>query len=519
MTFNEISEALRKPFTKGNPADIIKSPSNSTDDVHVVRTLSDDDFEGSMVFGNLDSYEWEYGGEEASLLRYQSKVIEMYRSLTKDSDVNYAIDLIINEMAFTVDKEEFKINIDEENNQIKEKIGEVFEKVLNLLNMTKNIHPICRQIYTDGQLNVALTYDKANLKAGIKKAQILEPFGLYFDEDNKVWKFAPDEQRMGSCLYSDNPAEDELYDEEYTTDEMVHVDYGLTSKIVLSEENRGRINLGYLENAFKAANQLNTLENMLVPMRYSRSVSRRMFNIDVADLPPKKAKELMDKIRSEFKYKKTYDTETGTIKNMQATQPLVEDYWMSNRSGARGTTVDTMDESGGLMDMEDIIHSSKKLFTSMKIPTNRNPYADQDGGEFSYDTDSISNEDMGFYLHVDRLRIPVVNLLKDILKKEIIITGVMTESEWYKYQEKISIEFTSKSIFLENMSRDLFIKGIDNFQQIKEEVGVMVSLETAVHITLGWTNEQLLEELEKIKAETNNPLYNPFYSQQNEDGF
>jgi len=518
MTLNDITEALKKPFTKGNPTLKINEPSNTTDDMHIIKTLSDNEFETSMVFSNLDNYEWEYGGSESSLLRYQSKVIEMYRNLVKDADVNYAVDLIINEMAFTVDKKEFKINIEEENNQIKEKIGEVFEKILSLLNMTKNIHPICRQMYVDGQLNVALTYDETDLSAGIKKAVILEPFGLYFDEDNKVWKFAPDENRTTSCLYENELYLDELYNEEYSVDELVHIDYNLSNKISLGEENKGRINLGYLENAFKASNQLNTLENMLVPMRYSRSVSRRMFNIDVADLPPKKAKELMDKIRAEFKYKKTYNTEDGTIKNMNATQPLVEDYWMSNRSGSRGTTVDTMDEAGGLMDLDDIIHTSKKLFTSMKIPTNRNPYADQDGGDFSYETDSISNEDMMFYLHVDRLRIPVVSMIKEILKKELIITGVMSEQEWYKYKDKIDIEFQSRSIFLENMKHDLFLKSVGNFQEIKDEVGVMVSLETAVNMTFGWTNEQLQEELEKIKGERNNPLYSSFYANQ-EDGF
>jgi len=518
MTLSTITEALKKPFLKANPEDLIQEPSNTTDDLHVVKTLSDDDFEGTMVFGDLDNYEWQYGGNESTLLKYQSRVIERYRVLAKDSDVNYAIDLIINEMAFTVDQEEFKINIDEESNEIKEKLGEVFSSILSKMNMTENIHSICRQMYVDGQLNVALTFDEANLKAGIKKIEILEPFGLYFDEDSDLWKYAPDDQRLGSCLYQNELETASLYDEEYSSDELIHIDYGLTSKITLGENMNGKVNLGYLENAFKPANQLDTLENMLVPMRYSRSVSRRMFNIDVADLPPKKAKELMDKIRSEFKYKKTYDTETGTIRNMQSTQPLVEDYWMSNRSGSRGTTVETMDESGGLMDMDDIIHATKKLFTSMKIPTNRNPYADENGGDFSYETDSVSNEDMGFYLFIDRLRIPMTQLLKRILKRELIITGVMSNSEWDKYSSKIDIEFQCRSIFLENMEKDLFLKSIGNFQEVKEEIGVIVSLETAVKMTFGWTNEQLLEELEKIKGETNNPLYNSFYSSQ-DDGF
>ena len=508
-------ESLKKPFIS-EPQEI--NPSNTTSDLRKIKTLSDEgsDYEGVMAFSNTNG-EMDLlfsGTENITLLQFQNKVIESYRNLAKNSDVDYAIDLLINEMAFTVDDEEFKIDIDEENNTIKKAIGDTFSSILKKINNTKNIHAICRQLYIDGQLNVNLVYDTSNLKDGIKEIKLLEPIDLYFDKDNKLWKYS--KQNVNNFLYT---IDDDKYDQEYTTDEVIHIDYGLYSKIVLGHGLRGTINLGYLENVFKVANQLTTLENMLVPMRYSRSVSRRMFNIDVADLPPKKAKELMNTIRNEFKYKKVYDTETGTIKNMQSTQPLVEDYWLSNRSGNRGTTVDLMDERGSAMDLDDIIYTSKKLFTSMKVPVNRNPYADEDGGNFSFDTQDTTNQDMMFYLHVDRLRIPVIELFKELLKKEIIATGIMSQEEWDKYKDKINIQFASKSIFLENMQKDLFLKAIDNYSQFKDEVGVVVSLETALQNTFGWTNEQVQEELEKIKGERNNPLYTAFYSAQEENGF
>lgn len=510
--FENLTEAIKKPFL--SKPDTISTPSNKTDSIHVVKTVSDDDFEGVMVFSNLDSTDWKYGSGEVSQLLYQSKIIEMYRKLSKNSDINYAIDMLVNEMSFNLDGDIFKINIDEENNTIKEAIGDAFDDVLLLMNTNENIHSICRQLYIDGQLNVALTYDK-DITEGIKKIQILEPFGLYFDKDNSQWKYSSEIDTQQNSLYVPEPD----IDETYTPDELIHIDYGINTKIDLGEGTTGRINLGYLENAFKAANQLDTLENMLVPFRYNRSVSRRMFNIDVADLPPKKAKELMDKIRSEFKYKKTFDTETGTINNMQSTQPLVEDYWMSNRSGSRGTTVDTIDEKGALMDLTDIIYNTKKLFTSLKIPSNRNPYADDNGGSFSYDNTETTNEEMSYYLHVDKLRTPIIKLFKGLLKREIISRNIMTESEWKKYERKIDIEFQSKSIFLENMQKDIFIKSIGNFQEIKAEIGVLISLETAVGVTFGWSNEQLAEEMNKIKSERNNPLYKAFYDAKEDSGF
>jgi hypothetical protein len=191
---------------------------------------------------------------------------------------------------------------------------------------------------------------------------------------------------------------------------------------------------------------------------------------------------------------------------------------MSNRSGNRGTTVELMDERGSAMDLDDIIYTSKKLFTALKVPTNRHPYADEDGGTFSFDTQDTTNQDMIFYLHVDRLRLPMIDLIKELLKRQIIAKNIMSNEEWDKYNDKISIMFTSKSVFLENMVHDLFLKAFDNYSQIKENVSVMVSLETAVEKTFGWTNEQLQEELEKIKEERNHPLYQAFYASQDEDG-
>ena len=511
MNLSTIGEALEKTFS-GQQKEI-SSPSNSTNPQNIVKTLtpSDDDYEKSLSFSNLgEEIEISFGSDESSALRYQAKIIEMYRNLTKNPDVSYVIDMIVNEMSFNIDQEQFNIDIDEENNTIKEAISKAFDGILDKLDMKNNINTICRQLYVDGQLNLSLVYT-ASLKEGIKKIQILEPFGLYYDIDKSLWRISEVIANNGRCLY--NYHQEETYDENYTKDELVHVDFGLFQKMSFSNDKIHKINLGYLENAFKAANQLNTLENMLVPLRYNRSVSRRLFNVDIADLPPKKAKQLMNEIRSEFKYKKSYNVETGTIKNNNATQPLVEDYWMSNRSGAKGTTVDTIDEAGSIMDLEDIIFSSKKLFTSLKVPSNRNPYVD-DSGDFGYNDDTVTHEEMMFYLHVSKLRLPIVRMLKELLRLDIISKEIMSTEEWEKYHNKITISFASESIFLENMKRDVFMKGLENFQSIKEEIGTTISLQTAVAMTLNWSNVQLEEEMKKIQEEKNNILYKSFYEKE-----
>ena len=501
-------EALKKPFIKDNAG--IKNPSSETNPLKVAAELSDE-YSGVVAFSTDEiNAGYEGYGAQISPLQYQNKIIKRYRNLASNADVDYAIDIIVNEMIFSTDEDILKINIDSKSEKLKKKISEKFNKIQNAINIRENISILSRQLYIDGQINIALVYDKSELKAGIKGFNILEPFNLYFDKSDRLWKFQ--EESTDTSLYS--TAEDK-YDETYSTDELIHVDFKLYKNILLGENESSKINFGYLESAEKYANQLSTLESMLVPLRYSRSVSRRLFNVDVAELPPKKAKELMNQIRNEFKYKKSYDVETGTIKNINATQPIVEDYWLSNRNGGRGTTVELMDEKGSLMDMEDILYISKKLFTALKIPANRNPYLD-DSPDFSYDSDTMSSDDMSFYLFIDKLRSPISSLFKRILKRELIYSGEMTEQEWNGIKDDISIEFYSKSIFLENMKRDLFLKGIGNFQDLKEEIGKVVSLETALKITLGWSTEDINEELEKIKNEKANPLYKSFYSEEDD---
>ena len=502
-------EALKKSFTKDDIS--LKNPSSEPEVIHSTKTLTDDPWGGAMVLSQLDNQDFNYG-QGSDIHAYQNSLIERYRELATDSEVSNGIDIIINELIYTVEDEIFKIDIDEENDKIKDTISKTFVEVQNLLNLNENIFNICRQMYIDGQLNTALVYKNGNVKEGIQKAVLLEPQGLYYELDDNKWKYQEDSMEGYASIYK---TEEDKEQETYTEAELVHVDYGLYSKYVDDDRLAHQINLSYLEGVFKNANMLQTLENMLVPLRYSRSVSRRLFNIDVADLPPKQAKELMDKIRSEFRYKKTYDPATGTIKSIKATQPLVEDYWMSNRSGTKGTTVDTMDEAGALMNMEDIEYAAEKLYSSMKIPTSRNPYSDEKPS-FSFDDTSIQQEELSFYIFVSRLRIPVTKMVKEIMRRQLVAIGTFTDKEWKGFESKIKITFSNEAIFLENMKQELWLKRLESFSNVKETIGEVISLQTAVERTLGWTNTQLDEEMTTILEEKNNPLYKAFYARDEE---
>ena len=513
---NSLVESLKKTFVSDPLPDEMKNPSADVDLKHNLGTLSDDPYGGALVFNSGDTTDV-FGLGTVTQFDYQNGIIKKYRELATDPEVSNGIDIIINEIAYTIEDDIFTLNIDEENDKIKEAISKEFENVQNILNVKEKLYNIARQMYIDGQINIALIYQTNDLKGGIKVAKIIEPLNLYFDKSDRLWKYNKSNELYDS-LYN---YEDDNYDLTYTEAELVHQDYNLYTKIKVNESGGMArteyiVNLGYLENVFKTANMLNTLENMLVPLRYNRSVSRRLFNVDMGDLPPKASKESMNKIRAEFKYKKTYDPNTGTIKNIKNTQPLVEDYWFANRSGGKGTTLEVMDEKGALMDLEDIRHAAKKLYQSLKIPTSRNPYA-EDEPRFSFQDTEITQEELNFYIFISRLRIPITKLFKEILRRQLVSKGVFTDSEWKNYEKKISVQFTQDSIFLENMKSQMFLQKIENLAGIKESIGEVISLETAANYTLGWSNEELREELEKIEEERINPLYKNFYSRNEEE--
>jgi len=502
--FGNITEALKKTFTTDINHD--DNLSNNTSSFHQHKILSDDPVGGSLVTSNINdrSYGYDHNYDRFQL---QNNLISKYRVAAGDTEISTAIDIICNEIAYTNDPSVFKIEVDEENDKLRDTIADSFNDVLDLLNIHENIHTLSRQFYIDGQLNVALAYNQNDVKKGITKATIVTPINLYFDADDKLWKYNTElEEYQG--LYGG--LQDEK--ESYTESEMVHKDFGL----YVRPHKLYQLNASYLENAIKNSNILNTLENLLVPYRYSRSVSRRLFNIDIADLPPKQAQQMLDKIRAEFTYKKTYDPVNGLIKNQHSTQNIVEDYWMSNRSGGRGTTVDTIDERGSALDMEDIIYASKKLYNSLKIPQSRSPYS-EDSSMFGMDETSVTQEELGFYIFISRLRIPIVNLITEILRRQLVATGVLSDKDWMNYSKKISIQFTAESLFLENLKNEQFLKNIENFTDIQPQIGKVISVQTAIKKTFNWTNVQFEEELEAIEQEKENPLYGVFYGDEEDD--
>lgn len=427
----------------------------------------------------------------------QKKKITKYRQLAMNPAVDEAIDIIINEIIFSVDDESaLALQVDVENDKLNKALSEKFEKIINLTNLDRNFYQIAKRTYIDGQVNMHCTYDK-NTKKGIQSINMIESCGLYHNRKLGTWQYDTD------TGYTHNTT----HEVRFNSEELVHENFGLYD---------GELILSYLEYAIKSSNMLKTLEDLLIPLRFSRSISRRVFNVDIGDLPSKRGSEVMNEHQRKFKYKKFYNNETGEVSNQQHITSMVEDYWFANRSGGKGTTVDLLDETGNLGELDDILYFSKKLYRSLKIPSSRIPSSDSQD-EFDFDTTRTTKEDMQFFMFISRLRKVFSNLFKEILRREVISTGIMTSSEWEDNERSIKIIFKEDNAFIEKMNLNNFMSRLDIYATAKEYAGSLFSVETILKEVFGLSDLEIVEETKRIEKEKKNPHYKRFYDTPEED--
>lgn len=435
-----------------------------------------------------------------TLFKQKEKILK-YRQLGLQPDVQDAIDEIVNEIIFNYDdKLPLKININVDNEKLIKAIQERHNRIMKILNIKRNLYKIVKNSYIDGQVVMHLGYDEKNTKNGIMSIKMIEPVLFYYDPDAKQFKYMNDDRNL--IITNDK-------EQSYSIEEIVQEDFGLYAS---------KLKLGYLEYAIKSANVLSTLEDLLIPMRFSRSISRRVFNVDIGDLPAKRGAEVMNEHQTKFKYKKFYNNQTGEVSNQQHITSMVEDYWFANRSGGKGTTVDVLDESGNLGELGDIIYFSKKLYKSLNIPASRVSVDPDSDHTFDFENTQTSKDDMKFFMFISRLRQVFSSMFKEILKRDVIACGVVSEQEWNDIENDINISFVNENKFIEKMKLDNLMKRVEIFTVAQEHIGKLYSAEGLIKEVFGKTDEEIDQTLKDIKSEEKNPKFKKFYNQMGLDG-
>ncbi|AOT25845.1 putative portal vertex protein [Campylobacter phage vB_CjeM_Los1] len=475
--FNGLVESVKKTFLKVEN----KEGSIKSDDPHKEANLTRDD----IVLGYFDEGNYRYNNFETDIISDVSKqasLIKEYRRIAAYPEVADAIDEITNEMSFVPNNIDccylgFKDNILSDN--LKEAFQSLFDMSCEILQLNENIDVLCRRFYIDGQLIIGLSYDDNN---NILDAVIMNPSGLYFNKSTNKWQYF----NNNSNNYGVTDDTSEVYDPE----EIIRIDSGLYSDNLI---------LSHLHSVIKIVNQLQTLEDLMIPLRYSRSVSRRVFNIDVGNLGYEKAIAAVEDIKNKFKYKKYYNTETGSISNGASIQSMVEDYYFPNRGGTKGTQVDVLDETGNLGETGDLDYFKNKLYNALKVPTSR--LMGENKTVFDFSSTSIESTEIKFFAFINRLRQRFNVLLIEIMKRYAITNNILTEDEFDNYSKYIFIGWEKESNFLERQNLDILKQRLDLYTEFKEYEGDIFSKSYLLKNVLKMTDEEIDQMREEILQE------------------
>lgn len=465
--FTNLFESVSKPFLKRNTTEnntinikdpnidsILTQQNDGTD--YVIGFF--DDGENPMLSNGNDR-------DIVDVVRRQNDAIISYRKVSQYTEVSAAIDEIVNELCFNYMNEEIvSLNFKDEyelSDNLKEALLGLFEEVKILIDVDENLDDIVRRFYIDGQVILGVSYKNKKEKEGIKTIYTLSPLNFYYDNNEQKFKYISTKSGTSTTMsMSMGNSSDVEVTQVYDIEEIVRVDSGLYHDgIILSD----------LQNIVKTVNQITGLEDLMTIMRFSRSMSRRVFNIDVGNLPYNKAIEKVDQIKEKFKYRKFYDTDKGTINNSASVQSIVEDYYFPNRSGSKGTTVDVLDESGNLGETGDLDYFNAKLLNSLKVPSSR--LIGDNKTMFDFSSTSIENAEIKFFAFIQRKRKKLNKMFLELMRRQAISKQILTNEEFDMYSKMFSFSWSNANIFLERQKQAILKERIETYESFKDYEG------------------------------------------------
>lgn len=390
-------------------------------------------------------------------VRSEAELVTKYREMSLHPECDSAIDEIINE-SISIDEENIvDINLEETqlSDKIKAVIREEFKNCLRIIDFNKYAYDIYRRWYIDGRLYYHVIIDNANPQNGIKELRYIDPRKIRKVREITK-KPVANMNNTGNVFTSKTLNEYYIYNDRgfnygnkttgpvttglrISKDSIIHSVSGLT-------DNQGTMVLSYLHKAIKALNQLRTLEDALVIYRISRAPERRIWYIDVGNLPKMKAEQYVREIMVKHKNRLIYDANTGEIRDDRKFMTMLEDYWLPRREGGRGTEVTTLPGGQTLGQLDDVLYFQKKFLQSLNVPANR---LNTDSLFSMGRATEITRDELKFSRFIVRLRLRFSHLFTKMLEKQLVLKGIMTIDEWNTISNLIRYRFSRDNYFTE----------------------------------------------------------------------
>jgi len=447
-------------------------------------------------------------------------LIKRYREMSLHPECDSAIEDIINE-AVVSDSNDSPVEIELSNlnasDGIKNKIRKEFKYILDLLDFDKKAHEIYRNWYIDGRIYYHKIIDLKNPQEGIQELRYIDAMKMRYIRQQK--KKPGDQANAINRLNNRNP--DPMDYEFPEIDEYFLYQPKLTYPVAnptqaggdkgikiakdaityctsgLVDRNKGNT-LSYLHKAIKSLNQLRMIEDSLVIYRLSRAPERRIFYIDVGNLPKMKAEQYLRDVMMRYRNKLVYDANTGEIRDDKKYMAMLEDFWLPRREGGRGTEISTLPGGQNLGEITDIEYFKKKLYRSLNVPPSR---MDGEGGFNLGRSSEILRDELKFTKFVGRLRKRFSNMFNDMLKTQLILKNIITPEDWEVMSEHIQYDFLYDNHFSELKEAELLNERLTLAQAADPYIGKYYSQDYVRRKILRQTDMEIIEQDKLIEKE------------------
>jgi len=434
------------------------------------------------------------------------ELISRYREMAMQPEIESAIDDIVNE-AICQDDDGITTNIVLDNlkqpEKIKKAIKDEFNTIVRLLNYNKMAQDIFRRYYVDGRMFYHMIIDKDNPTEGIKELRYIDPRKLRKVREIKKMK----DERTGAevpvtvneyYIYNDKVVTGSSSNYgpvgvRITTDSIISVVSGLM-------DSRRAVVLSYLHKAIKPLNQLRMIEDATVIYRISRAPERRIFYIDVGNLPKLKAEQYLRDIMVKYKNKLVYDANTGEVRDDRKFMSMMEDFWLPRREGGKGTEITTLPGGQNLGELEDVKYFQKKLYQSLNVPISR---LEPNQGFSIGRVAEVTRDELKFNKFIDRMRSKFSDVFNQALRVQCVLKGICTVEEWDLFKENIHYDFIKDNNFTELKDAELMKERLSLLASIDPYVGSYYSRAWVQREVLRMNDDEIVameKELDKEKS-------------------
>tara|TARA_R110002167_G_scaffold8102_5_gene37703 strand:- start:37 stop:1548 length:1512 start_codon:yes stop_codon:yes gene_type:complete len=480
--------------------EIRRSKTQETKDKNLRSIVPKVDEDGAGYVTASGSHYGQYIDIHGDKSKDNSTLIQKYRGVALHPEVDAAIEDITNESVSGGDEIAVKLDLDktELSKKIKNTMQDEFDSILYMLNFAGLGHDIFRSWYVDGRLCYHLIVDEKNEKKGIQDIRPIDSAKLrkvkeVIKKKDPVTGASIIEGQNEYFIYQEKPGQQNS-GIKLTKDSVIYTTSGLldaSQKHVVS----------YLHKALKPINQLRMMEDSLVIYRLARAPERRIFYIDVGNMPKGKSEEYMKGIMTRYRNKLVYDASTGEIKDDRKHMSMLEDFWLPRREGGKGTEISTLPGGENLGQIDDIVYFQKRLYRSLNVPVGR---LEQEATFNLGRSTEISRDELKFQKFIDRLRKRFSMMFREMLKRQLILKGIIAEEDWADLSNQIMFDFVRDNHFTELKEAELLREKLQSLDQVQQYVGEYFSKEWVMKNILKFDDDQIKQVEDQADKEEPN---------------